>query len=70
MMNDPRGSRQAGDLEAGLCAHCAHVRIVSSARGSTFYLCGLSTTDPRFPRYPQLPILECSGYRPQEAERS
>lgn len=63
MMNDPRGLRQATADHAGLCARCAHVRIVPGARGSAFYLCQLSFTDPRFRRYPVIPVLACHGYR-------
>jgi hypothetical protein len=62
MMNDPRGSRQASAARAGLCARCAHVRIVPGARGSEFYLCQLSFTDPRFRRYPAIPVIACPGY--------
>jgi hypothetical protein len=47
---------------AGLCATCAHVEIVRSDRGSVFYLCKLSASDPRFPKYPRLPVLTCAGY--------
>jgi hypothetical protein len=47
---------------AGLCASCAHVRIVESSRGSVFALCDLSLTDPRFRRYPPLPVRACAGY--------
>jgi hypothetical protein len=47
---------------AGLCATCAHVQRVGSSRGSVFYLCRLSFTDPRFPRYPSLPVMACAGY--------
>ena len=56
-------------VPAGLCATCTHARVVESARQSTFFLCGLSFTDPRFPRYPRLPVLACNGYRerPQNA---
>jgi 3-isopropylmalate/(R)-2-methylmalate dehydratase large subunit len=39
------------------------VQIVTSARGSRFYLCRLSFVDPRFPRYPPIPVLQCAGYR-------
>jgi GNAT superfamily N-acetyltransferase len=35
---------------------------VDSARGSRFYLCGRSHTDPRFPKYPRLPVRDCAGY--------
>ena len=47
----------------GLCGRCEHSRVIESARGSRFYLCRLSETDPRFRRYPQLPVVECEGYR-------
>ena len=46
----------------GLCATCAHCRIVKGAR-STFYMCTLSFTDDRFLRYPPLPVRECIGYQ-------
>jgi hypothetical protein len=52
----------SGDKGAGLCANCLHVRVIRSDRGATFYLCQLSATDPRFPKYPRLPVLSCSGY--------
>ena len=50
----------------GLCATCRHVRVISNARGSTFYLCQLAETDPRFDKYPRLPVLHCAGYEPAE----
>jgi len=28
-----------------------------------FLLCRLASTDPRFAKYPTLPVLSCSGYR-------
>ena len=59
MMNDPRRSRQA---EAGLCARCVHVQVIGNDRGSTFYLCRLSASDPGFPKYPRIPVLACSGF--------
>ena len=46
----------------GLCANCLHSRLIESARGSVFMLCQLSATDPRFPKYPRLPVLSCKGY--------
>ncbi len=49
-------------VAAGLCASCRHADVVTSSRGSQFYLCRLSFTDPRFARYPTLPVLTCSGY--------
>jgi hypothetical protein len=51
-----------GNPAVGLCAACQHARLIRSDRGSIFYLCGLSAQDPAFPKYPRLPVLECSGY--------
>ena len=48
----------------GLCARCAHARRITSAKGSTFVLCGRSATDARFPKYPPLPVVRCAGYEP------
>jgi len=48
----------------GLCASCGFCRTVESRRGSVFFLCELSLADSRFPRYPRLPVLRCSGWRP------
>jgi hypothetical protein len=59
----PDGHQQSRDsLSAGLCAACVHSRRIESARGSAFILCNLSQTDPRFPKYPRLPVLSCEGY--------
>jgi hypothetical protein len=49
----------------GLCADCRHVQRIESARGSTFYRCKRSATDPEFPKYPRLPVLHCRGYEPK-----
>jgi hypothetical protein len=48
---------------AGLCADCFHSRRIESAHGSVFFLCELSLTDPRYPKYPRLPVLSCAGYK-------
>src|ERR1700682_502928 len=49
---------------AGLCVTCINARRIESARGSVFVLCELSFKDPRFPKYPALPVLSCVGYKP------
>jgi len=49
---------------AGLCATCRYSRRIETARGSVFRLCERSTSDPRFPRYPALPVLRCDGFEP------
>jgi hypothetical protein len=57
-------------VEAGLCRACAHATVVTTDRGSTFYLCERSKTDPRFPRYPRLPVVACIGYDEKECTES
>jgi hypothetical protein len=47
---------------AGLCATCRHSRRIETARGSVFRLCERSVSDPRYPRYPALPVLRCDGF--------
>ena len=54
----------ATDIEAGLCGSCRHARSMRSARGSLFMLCERATGDPRFTRYPPLPVLRCPGHEP------
>jgi hypothetical protein len=47
----------------GLCLTCRHARRVPTPR-ATYWLCALSATDPRFEKYPRLPVLACTGYEP------
>ena len=49
-------------MSAGLCASCVHARRIESARGGVFWLCRKSEEDPRFPKYPRLPVRECPGF--------
>jgi hypothetical protein len=49
-------------MNAGLCDSCAHQRLVKNTRGSRFSLCERSKTQPEFPKYPRVPVLECRGY--------
>lgn len=53
--------------EVGLCANCRWVRIVKNRRGSAFYRCLRADRDPRFVRYPPLPVLTCPGYEPLDS---
>ncbi len=48
----------------GLCANCEFMRRIESDRGSVFYQCQLSATNPKFPKYPRLPVLQCTGFQP------
>jgi hypothetical protein len=49
-------------VPAGLCEDCQHSKRIGSAKGSVFRLCLLHDRDPRFPKYPRLPVLACDGY--------
>jgi hypothetical protein len=72
-MNQPRAPGKLGnasDPDVGLCATCRRVQRVSSDRGSTFYLCRLSLVDPRYARYPRLPVLVCQGYSPEDGHQT
>ena len=61
------GLATKSDTEArvGLCFTCRHARVIKTPR-STFWLCGLSATDPRFAKYPRLPVVACDGYARRE----
>lgn len=50
---------------AGLCESCAHQRLVGNTRGSEFSLCGRAKDDPRFAKYPRLPVAACAGHEPR-----
>ncbi len=60
MPSEPQ--HQAPQAHLGLCADCLHARLITSDRGSQFLFCQLSQFDPNFPKYPRLPVLQCSGY--------
>ncbi len=66
MMAHDAPPRQAGSaLPAGLCDACRHVRRIRSDRGTTFYQCGRAADDPRYRRYPPIPVLSCPGFEPE-----
>lgn len=52
---------KAGATNIGLCEHCRHARVIETPR-SVFWMCARSVDDARFPKYPRLPVLECSGF--------
>jgi hypothetical protein len=47
--------------EPGLCARCRYLRLLRG-RHRTFVRCARAETDPRFPRYPRLPVIACEGF--------
>jgi len=61
-MADPSPPPAPAPPPAGLCNACVHQQLVPNRRGSVFSLCRRSKTDPAFPRYPRIPVRECSGF--------
>jgi len=59
--------KQSEEERAGLCASCSHLKKNRSDRGSVFYYCRKSESDPEFPKYPPLPVRNCRGYEPIDA---
>jgi len=58
--------RESEKARAGLCFECRFAQVIESERGSVFYLCLRSRTDPAYPKYPRLPVLRCAGYERKE----
>ena len=63
MTHESKSPQPSADARIGLCATCEHKRRVESDRGSVFFRCALADTDPRFAKYPRLPVLQCDGYK-------
>ncbi len=58
--------------DPGLCARCVHASVQGNPRGSRFWRCRLAESDPRFRRYPPLPVVRCDGFtggRPTRREK-
>jgi hypothetical protein len=56
-----------GATSVGLCLSCRHSRRVETDR-SVFWRCALAAEDPRFDKYPRLPVIECPGYELKEED--
>jgi hypothetical protein len=52
----------------GLCADCRYAQQIESSRGSMFYLCERSAGDQTLPKYPRLPVVQCSGHLAKNPE--
>lgn len=49
-------------VDPGLCARCRNGRRLDTGRGSTFWRCAEHDRDPRWPKYPRLPVLRCERF--------
>lgn len=56
------GSERPDASAPGLCEDCRHVRVITGRQGARFYFCRLSVSNPRFAKYPRLPVRWCTGY--------
>jgi hypothetical protein len=45
---------------SSLCHTCLHLRLITSARGSTFLMC----LEPSLPKYPRQPVVACERHTP------
>jgi hypothetical protein len=54
--------REQERRNVGLCSDCRFARRIDSGKGSRFFLCRRSESDPGYPRYPRLPVLSCAGH--------
>jgi hypothetical protein len=50
----------------GLCAACAHARLNETRRGTAYLRCARAAWDAALPRYPRLPVAECTGFEPSD----
>ncbi len=49
-------------MRNGLCDTCLHQKLIRNTRGSSFSMCERAKTEPRYPKYPRVPVAECAGY--------
>src|SRR5204863_4432536 len=61
-VSPPREQQPAMERLPGLCSDCTWAQRIDTSRGSAFLKCERSTSDARFPKYPQLPVFTCDGY--------
>ena len=61
-----RGDGRAA-TRLSLCETCGWVRVVTTPRGSRFWMCKRSQSDPAFPKYPSQRVAGCGGYEPADA---
>lgn len=52
----------------GLCDACAWQRLVRTGRGSVFTMCLRHRDDPRFMKYPPVPVGRCPGFERRGSE--
>lgn len=56
---------KTNETPLGLCQDCVFRQQIASPKGSVFQRCNMSLQDPRYPKYPRLPVLICAAYTPK-----
>lgn len=46
----------------GLCEHCQHSKLNETRRGTAYVRCLRAAWDAALPRYPRLPVTDCTGF--------
>jgi propionyl-CoA synthetase len=46
----------------GLCAACRHAKLSETRRGTAYLRCLRAAWDAALPRYPRLPVSQCTGF--------
>jgi hypothetical protein len=49
-----------------LCEACRHCRVITSGKGSRFFLCEAALANTQLPKYPPQPVIRCAAYEPPE----
>jgi hypothetical protein len=63
-----RSQAPDGDVRRfGLCGHCSHGQTLDSKTGSRFLFCGRARLDPRYAKYPPMPVFACPGFEARQA---
>lgn len=60
---------RAFPVQPGLCGRCAYGLRNTTRRGTTYLRCGRAAWDDRLVKYPQLPVLDCVGFRTADRDR-
>ena len=58
--------RGGGRVPEGLCLSCLYARVIPAKANHVYYFCERSVDDPRYTRYPHLPMLTCDGHAYRE----
>jgi hypothetical protein len=62
-----RESPAQPNRDVGLCSLCRFATTQLSSRESTFWRCRRADVDPKFQRYPPLPVAECAGFELEDS---